>query len=608
MFPADPAQVPDEALTPNINDATEADQQSEQNDINNPKTLQKIIDNNGVDQGAIDTASAKLNTTLLQKALGFGDPLLQLSLIGCTIYGGSLQQSKATVDNQVNQQRATFYYLESAANQQQRGSLDASTSNELSSAVGATNSDLGNINDSNPIIRASGSTPDTTNSISAEAGSSGSHVYSLLDALGITNNLVGKWINSLMDTMCPLMTSNVTAGAIAAASLAFSIGSFGVSDAGTQALADGASAFVRAYASHVAESIFGDVTTKDGIKVITKSFIARARPYIAKQGLILGGTAGLTVLAHIITFSKARTLQGGLNQGPDLANEGDAGGNVVSNDLEQSQLFGRPLLENEVCASNQEDKAYLSYVTSKRSAYDRLLSPNVAESLLSRTAMSIDAHANLSSVGAIATMGDYILQPLSAFSSIVSLFTGIAGAAPNCNADSTDYGNVQFGWSAGEENLINNGNPADASTTDNETSYMPFENQQVLDNNPGKEQQIAQKYAICFGYKYNPSGDGSLDPTDTGGNLVLDSAPGGTASIGTLLADRDIAVDTHGNAINGGGLCDPANLSYTSTDPLAADSDNSSPQANDLILRWRLAMQNDTTIYEMHNLQNVSQN
>jgi len=258
------------------------------------------------------------------------------------------------------------------------------------------------------------------------------------------------------------------------------------------------------------------------------------------------------------------------------------------------------LLENEVCTSNQEDKAYVAYTTSQESAYDRYANPDLATSLVSRTAMDVDTRLNVGGGTTFANLAGYLLQPLSAINSLTTMLMGqsYAAATTNCNANSTDFGNVQFGWSQNEENLIN-------STTNN-YSYMPLENQLVLDNNPGKEMQIAQKYAICFGYKFNAGGDGSLDPSDTNGDLVLDSAPGGTASLGTLLADGDIVRDSNGNVINGGGLCDPANLSYESPDTLAADDDSSSPESNDLIFRWRLAMQNDTTIAINHNLQTTT--
>jgi hypothetical protein len=47
-------------------------------------------------------------------------------------------------------------------------------------------------------------------------------------------------------------------------------------------------------------------------------------------------------------------------------------------------------------------------------------------------------------------------------------------------------------------------------------------------------------------------------------------------------------------------------LSYNSTDPLAADTDASSPEKNDMILRWRLAMRYDTTGDQLTSLQAIS--
>jgi hypothetical protein len=177
-----------------------------------------------------------------------------------------------------------------------------------------------------------------------------------------------------------------------------------------------------------------------------------------------------------------------------------------------------------------------------------------------------------------------------------------ADATTDCNDNVTDYGNVQFGWSQDEENLI----------ASNQT-YQPLENQKILDDS-GNEAAIAQKYAACFGYIYNQNGDGKFDPTDPNGQLTLNDGPGDDGSIGTMLALGYVIRDVNGNVVNAGdptqsgnyGLCSPNNLSYNSSDPLAADPDSGSPKYHDMIFRFRLAMAYDTTIDQLSNTQTVT--
>jgi hypothetical protein len=187
-------------------------------------------------------------------------------------------------------------------------------------------------------------------------------------------------------------------------------------------------------------------------------------------------------------------------------------------------------------------------------------------------------------------LGTAILRPLGYFGSLLS-FGGITHAAPDPSTQ--HYGNVQFGWTTDEEKLI-----------DSSPTYKPLENQEILDKQNAQVVQIAMTYAACFGYKYDSSGNGDMDPTDTSGDLQVDPS----ATLGHLLANGDIARDSNGNVINSSGAkCSPDNLSYDNTsDPNAADTDPDSPQANDLVFRWRLAMSFDTTLDQLINQQTIT--
>jgi hypothetical protein len=206
--------------------------------------------------------------------------------------------------------------------------------------------------------------------------------------------------------------------------------------------------------------------------------------------------------------------------------------------------------------------------------------------------------------GLLNTIGSTLLKPFTGIGWLSTLFMGktFAAAATDCNDNATDYGNVQFGWSQDEENLLQSN-----------VTYRPLENQQILDQS-GEEAAIASKYAVCFGYKYNPDGDGSFDPTDPNGDMVLNDGPGDDGSIGTVLSQGMIIRDVNGNVIDAGdptqgtgyGTCSPTNLGYKSGDPLSVDSDSASPQYRDMIFRFRLAMSYDTTIDQLTSYESVS--
>jgi hypothetical protein len=279
-------------------------------------------------------------------------------------------------------------------------------------------------------------------------------------------------------------------------------------------------------------------------------------------------------------------------------NEADSGGNINANELMRQQFFGRPLLEGEVADAEQNSAVQVNYANGQKSFTQRYFALSNYDSLLTHVGMDLGASTHDGIMASVIRLGSSILRPMSSISALIgSLTTPTVYAA----ADSIehDYGNVQFGWPASEKAVL---------TGRNSDSYKMLENQAILDQS-GNEDAIATKYAICFGYKYNAGGT-SMDPTDQNSDLQVDPL----GSIGNLLANREIVRDNNtGDVINGGGTCDPNNLSYNNTsDPLAADAQSpepdgvSSPQANDMVFRWRLAMEYLTTVDQLTNAQNVT--
>jgi hypothetical protein len=561
--------------------------------------VKAAIANNGILQSVQSVIASAFKVTGLGTVLKVADPALAIAQPVCIVYDGSLDKATSTIDKQTTQVQSAYFYVASAADQQKDGvqSNDPDAPEELASAVSGLNDTLGNTMTSNAYIRASGGTVSTSGTMSPEASAAGE--FTLLNAL-IGSNSVASAINAIANVACPILTNTGLAAALAGLNVAAAVGTGGTSDGLEDAAADAATQAT----TTEAKGIFTNLITR----YLGQSAGRGAELlYNTGKGTITSviTVAAMTIVAKLIVLEQSGQMFSGFSMGDDLANAADAGGNVQGNELERTQLFGRPLTETEVCQSDQQDVQYEYAQESKRSAYDRYLSPSYADSLLSRTAVMFGDDFNTSyGSGLLNTIGSTLLKPFTGIGWLSTLFMGktFAAAATDCNDNATDYGNVQFGWSQDEENLLQSN-----------VTYRPLENQQILDQS-GEEAAIASKYAVCFGYKYNPDGDGSFDPTDPNGDMVLNDGPGDDGSIGTVLSQGMIIRDVNGNVIDAGdptqgtgyGTCSPTNLGYKSGDPLSVDSDSASPQYRDMIFRFRLAMSYDTTIDQLTSYESVS--
>lgn len=568
------------------NAAEEAGAQAKAEALSTTSGTEEIINNGGIVQAAKTAIGNSLANTPLKDVISIANPVAAAVTPLCIVYDGSLDKSGPVIDNQTRQQQAAYYYIASAGDQQKAGSdpeKDPSGTG-LVRAIGATNDDVGNIAQSNAIIRADGGTVDTSSSVSAEASADGQ--FTLFNALGLPSAAT-TFFNAAAGTVCPVITNTAVQIGLGVANVAAQLipgvdASVDAGDAGAEATSEATGVFVREQSQNLVE------------KLVSKALPGKAGSLVNRTGHMLfdtaknaGEIAGATVLAKLIVLSRAGLVDSGTAQGTDLTNEADSGGNIQASELERTQLFGRPLLQSEICTSNQDDQAFLSNQAGQESTFSRYLSVDNAGSLLSRVGILTDGDLSGSLANYIMHLGSEILRPTTLISSLTTLFWGHVVAAGCGNDNSTDYGNVQFGWSDDEENLIDS----------SDTYRSSLENQAILDNSTnGGETAIAQKYAVCFGYTYNASGDGSFDPTDPNGYLQLASGPGQPGSLGTLLSSGDIMRDSNGNVVNDpSALCSPINLSY--------NNDTYGPQ---MVFRWRLAMQYDTTIDQFINEQTLT--
>lgn len=540
-------------------------------------SLPEIVGCGGDSPGAEAAADAALSPSLLEKSIAVGNFTYAIATPLCIIYDGSVQHSKGPINNNTNRYQNTFNKLAAEAAQEENGDKTADDSGELNTAIQATSSQIGDITKSIPYSYSGGIPVSTANFASAEAGSSGGYYYSIFDALGgiSPHSATGQTADFITSHMCSLLTSSYVAGGVALTNLGLALVTFGGSEAGEQAAGQGARTFATSFVKHIADNLLGEKTITDGAKTITLSKMDRFRRFVFKQGLIVGGTVGATELAHMVVAGSSGAASNGLAQGTDLVNEADAGANIEAGEIDRQQLFGRPLLCSEIGIMDKETDQQLSEENASKSFTQRYFATSNPNSLLTHAALSVNANANTGLLNAVLKLGASVLHPLSYFGSLFGM-TSVAHAAINpCDQH---YKNVQFGWSKAEEDKIDGNN-----------SYKPLENSTIVTAS-GQENAIAQKYAICFGYSFDASGNGDLDPTDPNGDLKVDK----NASLGALLSEGDIVRDGNG-AVEDSGLCSKKNLSY--------ENNEFGPG---MVFRWRLEMRYDTTLDALINQQTVT--
>ncbi|MEO8104916.1 MAG: hypothetical protein ABI602_01100 [Candidatus Saccharibacteria bacterium] len=530
------------------------------------KELTAAVKNNGVLTTVKEAIGSSVKDTPLKATVEIINPIYAVALPICIVYDGSMDKAGPTIDNQTTQQQATYYYLASAADQQKKGNMSNGDARPLALAVGALNEDLGDTSRSNAQIRASGGAVSTASAASAEASATGD--FTLLNASGLDPG-VADTINKVATPLCSTLTNIYLASAVGIANIVITlIPGVGEVNAGGEAAVTAAGQSVsKVIINRVAEKLLGQFSAK----LVTGA--SRTTSLIYDTGVSAAKLAGITVVAKLVVAARAGQVNSGMAQGKDLADQGDSGGMIAAGEIGRRGQFGRALNSTELAQSGQSDAQFIAAQNRKNSAYDRYFAPGNANSMLSHVAISLNANFSTGILNNLLRLAGSILQPMKSFGSALSPLMGSrALAAPT----DSNYGNVQFGWSEDEEKLI-----------DSNPSYGMLENQNNLDNS-GQEATIAGKYARCFGYKYDESGNGSYDTTDPNSNMKPDEA----GTLGSLLSSGDITRDKSGNVVDDPSkLCSPSNLG----------------PSNDLVFRWRLAMSYDNTLDQLAGIQNVAQ-
>ncbi len=510
-------------------------------------------------------------------------PIYNAAYLACVFdEGANSGDNNKVIDANNDANEKSFVFLTSASDQLKRGPLSSDQLTAFDNAQTAMNDKLGSDEQySVPLLRARGASYDTSTEQAAQ-----STVYGFQPPEKAVNNSLFWDFMKSVEGSCSVISSAWTAGGVALINLAALVATFipsGGGSVGGEAGVEAASQSVlKVTLTKASEALVKQISKnfgrQAGLKLAAKNAVSKSYKLfkqIVKNGVVVVGTESLgSMMAAYHVPSLNHT---GYETGNTFIGQADAGGNATAQEQMRIMLFGRPLLKSEVCATNVLDSTYQQTALSSQSAYQRYLATTNPQSLLSRTAIAV--HDNLAgSLGKpLASLATIIGNPLGWLSSVFG-YRAFADAASNCDSSTAFYGNMQIGWSEDEVAL-----------TDSNDSYNPDENMAILARS-GKADAIAQKYGACFGYSYTGGSDDSIaaDPNATVGYMLT----GGSG--GQQLVTRD----TLGNVINDDSAkCSPEYLSYNSKDTsLAADNvtDSSgqfmSPQRNDLIFRWRLAM------------------
>ena len=518
---------------------------------------QSIIDNGGDVTTIADTAMSKtiVESSLksvqgaLKTAVGVANPLYEYAVPACIIYDGSLVNSAATIDAQNSQLQRTYYEVASAADQQKKGNVDGE-------AIGAMSTKLGDTSTGVAYKRASGSTVDTSSYQSSQASPSGD--FSIADAI-LPPQLAPIADNAAK--ICPVATNIWVGAGIGAVNLAVAAIlaiPTGGTDIGAEAAGSAATeAALTTTTKTITQRVIGKVFSRAALKG-TVNFIKKATVQV-------GLTAGATFLAKFYTLTRVGSLHNGLAIGTTFQNDADAGGNLAANQLDREQNYSRPLTDQEYSLANGEDQQYIASANKEQSAYQRYIALTNPSSLASTMGLAVYNTFHYSFGTKLINAFSSLLNPLRTIGTVIG-DTGLHSVFADSGVTSVNhaYGNVQFGWSPDEENLINS-----------DASYLPVANQQALDDS-GKESEINAKYSPCF--------DGSV----TIGQLLSQE---------TGLGGSDkyyIVRDTNGNVVSDQGLCSPDNLGLKN------------PTYGNLVVRWRLAHAYSNSLDNLMGMQEVT--
>jgi hypothetical protein len=491
--------------------------------------------------------------SVINAALSIINPVYKYAVPLCLIYDGSIQKSGPSIDTQSNQLERSAVWVQSASAQQKDGF------NASAEAVGGTNWKLGDVTKSNAEMRANGSRVNTSTTLSTQASPTGQYTYTIADYLGPIGNVVDT-----IGPICPALTNIWVGVGLGAANIAVQVASLFTGGEATAIEAGGEAAVDAELATQL--SLF-DASEFGAAAVSSSSFLSRqvirskaagsfAKDFAidtTKQVIAIGS---LTLLARQLVAAEMGGSHSPTATDQSFNNGVDAGTNIYANQTEQRQFYGAPMSDSSLTQDDKANKASLVLKENHQNTYNRYLAVNNPNSLLSRAAIMASGYLNRSFFASLFKLGGEFFNPLRSLGSALSpLINQTSFADPPVTSANTYYGNVQFGYTPGEENLMN----------DPKFTYGDLlANQYTLDQS-GKEDEIDATYGKCF-----------------------------TESIGEMLSNGDIKRDQDGNVRADDSLCSPKTLGPHN------------PTYGDLVFRWRLAHNYNNTLDQLGQMQEVT--
>ncbi|MGH7195721.1 MAG: hypothetical protein ACREGA_02985 [Candidatus Saccharimonadales bacterium] len=541
-----------------INKADQKANQQQTTDINNPKTLAKITQNNGengVSDGAVSAITKALSGNVFKTIASSVSTILTIGLPFCIIYSGSLDKSQPTIDAQSNELQREFYATASQADQQKYGNTNAE-------AVGATNWKLNGatLNQSNAIKRASGQPVNTSGTESPQASANGQYKDLFSATLGYGAG--SKALSGIASFVCPKLTSLPGIAALTV------IGA-GTSITGIKAAFAGG---IKVTVKDAVKKIAAKFATGKAIKTTGKNALKK----ILGEGTKIAGIAGTTILAKFAVANSSGQAHNGTATGLQYDNEVDMGANLNANETERKEFYSQPLTTTQTNESDKLDRQNLAAQFKQQSAYQRYFALSNSQSLISRLGLNLyDTIYGKPIFSTFSSLTSKLFNPIAMLPHMFgSLNSSVALAASTGGADNSHYGIVQWGWPQTEVNLINN-----------DPSYQPLENAKIF----------AQETA-----HYNATHPNCDFVTDIEvGQPHCPSPSGGpkktcfTDSMGTLLADGAIQRDSNGNVNQDSGACAPHNL----------DQSQDFQGEKQAVFRYRLLYAYNCTLDNMEEIQ-----
>ncbi len=465
----------------------------------------------------------------------------------CLIYEGSINSSPETIDNSETSLVKGYFDVQSSADQQKAGEV-------TSEALQAKADKYGLIGESIPERRARDAPVDTiaeTNPAALpQASSTGS--YTLFDAylLGFMNQATVDFLNSIVGSTCPKITSLGAGVAATLAELGLLIFSGTSSKLATESAKVGFSKLLaRVTERLVIKEVEGQIVAT-GARVAAGNLLKIGGKFALKTGLYVGGTFTLTELAKMSVLKHSNLENSGLATDSLAADQADMGGNIYGNTVMKEINKGAPMTTPEVAMDKTANIAYLKQQNKQKSPHDRYFALSNPDSLVSKVGMLAVSSLTVKNLFTKITLA--LSNPLPRLATMFSFLTPAKVSAAETVKGAGEYNIVQWGYTQEENQLI-----------DNDEEYAPIMNELILDSS-GRSKDIEDKYGKCF-----------------------------SETNGTVLSKGWIKRNDDGSVISDDSVCSPINLGLHN------------PNFGDLVFRWRLKHRYDNTLGYLKDIQNV---